>query len=68
MVRLIHKLTGSDMYVTEERLPEYLAAGHKPAADGMSGQAPADAPAAPAAVSESDTEKPVRKTTRKKAK
>ncbi len=30
MVRLVNKLTGSDMWVADDRLNEYLGAGHKP--------------------------------------
>lgn len=41
MVRFINRLTGSEMWVAEDRADEYRAAGH----------APADAPA----VSKSDT-------------
>lgn len=33
MVRFIHNLTGSVMYVEDSRVDEYLAAGHKLAAD-----------------------------------
>ena len=33
MVRLINKLTGGDMWVSEERVNEYLAAGHVLAAE-----------------------------------
>ena len=29
MVKLINKLTGNPMYVAEDRVEEYLAAGHK---------------------------------------
>ena len=29
MVKLINWLTGGEMYVAEERVDEYLAAGHK---------------------------------------
>lgn len=29
MVKLINWLTGTDMYVAEDRLEEYLKAGHK---------------------------------------
>lgn len=29
MVKLINWLTGADMYVAEDRLEEYLKAGHK---------------------------------------
>lgn len=32
MVRFIHKLTGTEMWVAEERQEEYKAAGHKLAA------------------------------------
>lgn len=32
MVRLINRLTGSEMWVAEDRVEEYIAAGHKPAA------------------------------------
>ena len=31
MTRLINKVTGSEMWVADERLNEYLAAGHVPA-------------------------------------
>lgn len=33
MVRLINKLTGGDMFVADDRVNEYLAAGHALAAD-----------------------------------
>lgn len=33
MVRMINKLTGTEMWVAEERTKEYEAAGHKLAAD-----------------------------------
>jgi len=33
MVEMINKLTGSCMYVSEDRVDEYKAAGHKLAAD-----------------------------------
>lgn len=33
MIRLINRVTGGDMWVAEERLDKYLAAGHKLAAD-----------------------------------
>lgn len=41
MVEFINQLTGTIMYVTEERAAEYAAAGHK--------QVARDPPAAPAA-------------------
>jgi len=33
MVELKHAITGHSMWVHESRLEEYLAAGHKPAAE-----------------------------------
>ena len=33
MVRMIHGITGNDMYAHESRVEEYKAAGHKPAAE-----------------------------------
>jgi len=33
MIRLINKITGTEMYVANDRLEEYLAAGHKPAVE-----------------------------------
>ena len=33
MIKLINRTTGGEMWVHESRLQEYLAAGHKPAAD-----------------------------------
>ena len=32
MIKLINRITGGDMWVAEERLDKYLAAGHKLAA------------------------------------
>ena len=32
MIKMINKLTGGEMWVAEERLEEYTAAGHKLAA------------------------------------
>lgn len=54
MVHLINANTGTDMWVDETRVDEYLAAGHKPAA--ASG------------VSEMDHPKPKPKTKAKKPK
>ena len=31
MVKMINALTGTEMFVPEERLEEYLSAGHRPA-------------------------------------
>ena len=50
MIKLINSHTGTDMWVAENRLDEYLAAGHKLAADKP----------------EADKEKPKRKRTTKK--
>jgi len=33
MIRMINNLMGNEMYVHEDRVEEYLAAGHKLAAD-----------------------------------
>ena len=33
MIKLINKLTGTEMYVANERAAEYLVAGHKPAVE-----------------------------------
>lgn len=44
MTKFIHVLTGTVMYVESSREAEYIAAGHKPAADYV--------------VQEADTEKP----------
>lgn len=52
MVRMINKLTGTLMWVAEERVKEYEAAGHKLAAD-VSEPVKADAPKA------ASTKKPV---------
>lgn len=51
MRRLINKLTGGDMWVSEERVDEYLAAGHRLAVSA-SPKAPAMNP--PEAKDESD--------------
>lgn len=32
MIRLVNKVTGTDMFVAENRVDKYLAAGHKLAA------------------------------------
>lgn len=51
MVKMIHALTGTLMYVDEARQAEYLAAGHKLAAAPSPAPAPAEPdepPAAPA--------------------
>ena len=41
MVRFINRLTGNEMWVAEDRVEEYKAAGHKPA---VSHSAPAEKP------------------------
>lgn len=45
MVKMINKLTGTQMWVAEERVKEYEAAGHKLAAE-VPGPVKADAPKA----------------------
>lgn len=42
-IKMIHALTGTVMFVPEERLPEYLSAGHK-AAERPEPEAKAPAP------------------------
>ena len=55
MVRLINATTGTDMWVANERLNEYMAAGHKPAADATEAQS--DAKTAPAKTAKKKTAK-----------
>lgn len=43
MVKFIHARTGGEMWVAEDRVDEYIAAGHKPAANTVK---PADKPKA----------------------
>lgn len=35
MVRMINRVFGTDMWVAEDRVEEYKAAGHKPAAEAV---------------------------------
>lgn len=35
MVKFINKLTGSEMWIADDRVEEYKAAGHKLAADSV---------------------------------
>lgn len=42
MIKLLNRLTGTIMWVTEERLDDYLAAGHKLAAMSASPEVPAE--------------------------
>ena len=41
MVKLINRLTGTEMWVAEERAEEYKAAGHEPAASAAETTKPA---------------------------
>lgn len=41
MIKFINKLTGTEMWVADNRVEEYKAAGHKPAADA---EKPAEKP------------------------
>lgn len=41
MVKFINAFTGTEMWVAEERVEEYKAAGHKPAAVPQKAQKPA---------------------------
>ena len=66
MVRLVNKLTGGDMWVADNRVDEYLAAGHKLAAD-----APApimNEPEATEEVKKEPEDIPVKKYTTKRRK
>ena len=53
MIKLINNLTGTEMWVAEDRLNEYLAAGHKLAA-------------VPVEEANNDESKPVKKSKAKK--
>lgn len=44
MIKIIHKLTGSPMWVTDERKEEYIAAGHKLAAVSSESDKPKEEP------------------------
>lgn len=44
MVEFINKLTGGSMMVAEDRVDEYLAAGHKLAASLIPEEAPVETP------------------------
>ena len=35
MIKFIHARTGNEMWVADDRVEEYKAAGHKPAADTL---------------------------------
>ena len=41
MVKFINRLTGGEMWVAEDRVEEYKAAGHKPAAPAEKSEKPA---------------------------
>ena len=45
MVKFINRLTGTEMWVAEDRVEEYKAAGHKPAAPVFEVEGPAKRPA-----------------------
>ena len=59
MVKLINKRTGSSFWVTDERVEEYKAAGHKLAASPSAVQKPKEEPVE--AKEEAKEEKPVKK-------
>lgn len=44
MVRMLNRLNGNEMWVAEDRVEEYKAAGHKLAADASSDKKPASKP------------------------
>ena len=55
MVRFINKFTGTEMWVADDRVEEYKAAGHKPAALAFDPMVPAARP----------KKSPAKKTTKK---
>ncbi len=57
MIKMINKLTGTEMFVDESRLEEYLAAGHKE----VKSSAPKKEAAAPKKAPEAPKESPVSK-------
>lgn len=62
MRRLINKLTGGDMWVSEDRVDEYLAAGHKLAVSSTKkAEAPIMNPPEAKEESEKQDEAPARK-------
>lgn len=42
MIKFINALTGSTMWVADDRVDEYKAAGHKPAATDQKAEKPAE--------------------------
>lgn len=57
MIELINKITGTKMWVADERLDEYLEAGHKLASENC---------AKPDEESSDRLKKPTKRTTKKK--
>lgn len=58
MIKFINAFTGTEMWVADERQDEYIAAGHRLAADPVS---------KPTEVVDEEPKKVVKKTTTKKA-
>lgn len=44
MVKFVNAITGGDMWVADNRIEEYKAAGHKLAADNLVTEKPAEKP------------------------
>ena len=65
MVKLVNRLTGSEMWVHESRLEEYLAAGHKLAAPPKPEHPLVKTETQPKAVERPKAEKPVAGTAKK---
>lgn len=59
MVKFINAITGTEMWVADERVEEYKAAGHELAAASSKATEPAEEP-----VDEKPIKKPVKKTTK----
>lgn len=69
MVRLINKLTGGDMWVADNRVEEYKAAGHILAAEPKVEKPAINSPDASKVIrKEVQTSKSVKKTTAKRRK
>lgn len=64
MRKFINKLTGGDMWVADNRVNEYIAAGHTPAA--IPDEEPTKEPEPEKAIAEEPAEVPVKKYTAKR--
>lgn len=69
MIRMINKLTKTDMWVHEDRVEAYMAAGHKPAATAEEATQEAPAEEAPEEHPEEvQAQEPEEKPAKKKSK